>query len=125
MHMFSMPAMPSAPGRKFLAGVLTALALLLVLTPSVATPAGKIVIYGAHSGSTLTLSMEGGKIVVEGNMAHQEPHGCRFTDGRRVAVCSTRRVDSIEIQMSPAHDFVRVAEQMPFPLSVYLGDGSD
>ena len=66
MHMVSMPAMVATPGRKLLVGVLSAAALLLALVPSVATPAGKIVVYGAHSGSTLTLSTKGSKIVVKG-----------------------------------------------------------
>ncbi|HEU5062848.1 MAG TPA: calcium-binding protein [Solirubrobacterales bacterium] len=115
----------ATPGRKLLVGVLSAMALSLALAPSVATPAGKIVVYGAHSGSTLTLSTKGGKIVVKGNMARHQPHGCRFTRGHRVAVCSTRRASSIEVQMGPSGDFVRVAERLPFPLTIYLGAGSD
>ena len=41
------------------------------------------------------------------------------------AVCSTRDVSSIEVQMGPSGDFVRVADALPVPLTVYLGDGSD
>lgn len=122
MHMFSMPAMFATPGRKLLAGVLAALALLAA--PSAATPASKIVVYGAHSGATLTLSTKGERIVVKGNMARHKPKGCRFTRGHRVAVC-TRRASSIEIQMGPSGDFVRVKERLPVPLTIYLGDGSD
>lgn len=124
MHMFNMPAMLSTPGRKLLAGVLTALALLMA-APTFATPAGQIVIHGAHSGSTLTLSTKGNKIVVKGKMAKGHQPGCRFTRGHRVAVCSARRANSIEIQMGPSGDFVRVEERMPMPLTVYLGGGSD
>lgn len=122
MHMFSMPAMESTPGRFLLAGVLTALALLVV--PAVATPAGKIVIHGAHSGSTLNLTVKKGKIVVKGRMARHKPRGCRFTRGHRVAVC-TRRANSIEIRMGPSGDLVRVKERLPVPLKIYLGAGSD
>lgn len=123
MHMFSMPAMFSTPGRKLLVGVLAVLALLAM--PTVATPAGKIVIYGANSGSTLTLTTKGSKIVVKGRMARHKPRGCRFTRGHRVAVCSTRHANSIEIQMGPSGDFVRVRERLPVPLTIYLGAGSD
>ncbi len=123
MHTFSMPPMPSTPGRKLVVGVLAVLALLAV--PTVATPAGKIVIYGAQSGSTLTLSTKGDKIVVKGRMAHRPQLGCRFARGHRVAVCPTRNASSIEIQMGPSGDFVRVAERLPMPLTVYLGAGSD
>lgn len=123
MHMFSMPAMFVTPGRKLLVGVLAVLALLAM--PTVATPAGKIVIYGANSGATLTLSTKGSKIVVKGRMARQKPRGCRFTRGHRVAVCSTRRANSIEIRMGPSGDFVRVRERLPVPLTIYLGAGSD
>jgi Ca2+-binding RTX toxin-like protein len=112
----------ATPGRKFLAGVLAALALLAA--PTAATPASKIVIYGAHSGATLTLSTKGGKIVVKGNMANHKPRGCRFTRGNRVAVC-TRRASSIELQMGPSGDLVRVKERLPVPLTIYLGAGSD
>jgi len=123
MHMFNMPRMLSSPSRKLVVGVLAVLALLAV--PTVATPAGKIVIYGADSGSTLTLGTKGNKIVVEGRMARRDQPGCQFTRGHRVAVCSTRDADSIEIQMGPSGDFVRVADSLPLPLTIYLGDGSD
>lgn len=113
------------PGRKFLAGVLATLALFLVLAPVVATPAGKIVVYGALSGSALSLSTKGGKIVVKGNMARQRPQGCRFTRGHRRAVCPARHATSIEVRMGPSGDFVRVKERLPVPLTIYLGGGSD
>jgi Ca2+-binding RTX toxin-like protein len=115
--------MPFTPGRKLVVVVLAVLALLAV--PTVATPAGTIVIYGADSGSTLTLSTKGGKIVVKGRMARRDQPGCHFTRGHRVAVCATGNADSIELQMGPSGDFVRVADRMPLPLTVYLGDGSD
>lgn len=123
MHMSSMPRMLFTPGRKLVVVVLAVLALLAV--PTVATPASTIVIFGADSGSTLTLSTKGDAIVVKGRMARRDQPGCRFTRGHRVAVCSTRNADSIEIQMGPSGDFVQVADQLPLPLTIYLGDGSD
>ena len=97
MHMSSMPRMLFTPSRKLVVGLLAVVALLAV--PTVATPAGTIVIYGSDSGSTLTLSTKGSKIVVEGRMAHKDQPGCQFTRGHRVAVCSTRDADAMEIQM--------------------------
>jgi Ca2+-binding RTX toxin-like protein len=115
--------MSISPGRRVLAGVIAAVALLVA--PAVATPAGQIVIYGARSGSTLTLSTKGERIVVKGNMAHRAPRGCHFTRGRRLAVCRTAGNSAIEVQMGPSGDFVEVAERLPFPLTIHLGDGSD
>lgn len=121
--MISMPEMLFSPGRKLLVGVLSVLALLAM--PAVATSAKKIVIHGAHAGSTLTLSTKGKRIVVKGRMARQKPRGCRFTRGHRVAVCSMRRLRAIKIRMGPRGDFVRVKERMPAPLTIHLGAGSD
>jgi hypothetical protein len=125
--MISMPAMFATPGRKLLVGAFAVIALIPLAIPDDATPARKIVIYGAHSGSKLVLGKKnhGRKVVVKGNMAHQRPRGCHFTRKHRVAVCRTRGVQAIELQMGPRGDFVRVAEKMPFPLTVYLGPGSD
>ena len=122
MHMFSMPVMPATPGRMFVVGVLSVLALLA--TPAIATPASKIVVYGANSGATLTLSTKGNRIVVKGNMAERRQPGCRFVRGHRVAVC-TSRASAIEIRMGNSGDFVRVKERLPVPLTIYLGGGSD
>lgn len=123
MHMLKMPAMPPAPGRTLAAGVLAVLALALL--PSTAAPAGQIVIYGAHSGSTLTVSTRGQRIFVKGNMAHRPPLGCHFTKGHVHAVCPTGSASALEIQMGPSGDFVRIADRLPFPLTVHLGAGSD
>jgi len=128
--MSKMPRMPLPPSRRSVAGALVAIALLAVVLlalPSGATPARKIVIYGASSGSTLTLSKKhhGRLIVVRGKMAHQRPRGCHFTKGHRKAVCSTRNAHRIELQMGRHGDLVRVSDKMPFPLVVYLGPGSD
>src|SRR5215207_8480007 len=128
--MSMMPRMSLPPSRRSVAGALVAIALVAVVflaLPSGATPARKIVIYGANSGSTLTLSTKhhGRLIVVKGNMARQRPRGCHFTRGHRKAVCRARGVHRIELQMGPHGDKVRVADKMPFPLVVYLGPGSD
>jgi hypothetical protein len=111
------------PGRKLLVGVLAVVALLAL--PAVATPVSKIVIYGSHKGSTLRLHPRGNKIVVKGNMAHHHPRGCHFTRGHRLAVCPTRGVGAIEVDMGPHGDLVKVTKRLPLPLVVHLGRGSD
>jgi hemolysin type calcium-binding protein len=123
MHIPSMRSMFSSSGRGLLAG-LFALVVLLA-TPSLAAPASQIVIYGSQSGSSLTLSTRGDKIVVKGNMAHQRPVGCHFKRGHRLAVCRTKGVSQIEVDMGNSGDFVEVADRMPFPLIAHLGGGSD
>jgi Ca2+-binding RTX toxin-like protein len=121
--MISMPPMQTQSRRHVAVAVLAVLALLA--TPTVAAPAGQIVIYGAHSGSTLTVSTEGQRILVRGNMAHRPPLGCHFTKGHTRAACNAARASAIEIVMGPSGDFVKIADRMPFPLTVHLGDGSD
>jgi Ca2+-binding RTX toxin-like protein len=111
------------PGRRLLAVVIVALAFLLA--PTAANTAGQIVIYGAASGTRLDLSTRGGKLFVEGHMAKQRPRGCHFAGGRDRAVCRLSRADRIEVQMGNANDFVRVDSQLPLPLTVHLGGGSD
>jgi Ca2+-binding RTX toxin-like protein len=118
-----MRSMSLPPGRKFAVGVLAALALLAA--PTVATPAGQIVIYGSHGGSTLTLSTRGNKIIAKGEMAHHPPVGCRLKHDRRLAVCPTRNASRIEVDMGPGGDLVKVAERLPMTLTVHLGAGSD
>jgi Ca2+-binding RTX toxin-like protein len=115
--------MPLPPGRSLIATVLTALALLLV--PSAANPAGQIVVYGAPSGSTLTLSTDGNRILVKGTMARTAPEGCNMKVHHRLAVCSLKGASSIQVVMGPSGDFVQVADPLPISLTVYLGDGSD
>lgn len=108
--------------RLLIAG-LTALALLSI--PSVASPAGRIVVFGSASGSHLKVSKSGGDIVVEGAMASAQPQGCRLTDGRKVAVCPIAGAGGIEIEMGDSNDFVEVLDPMPFTLTTHLGDGED
>ncbi|HEY0317665.1 MAG TPA: calcium-binding protein [Solirubrobacterales bacterium] len=109
--------------RSSLATAIVVLALLLV--PCAASPAGQIVIYGAHSGSTLNISTDGTRIVVKGNMAHAKPKGCRFKRGHMVAVCRVAGAASMEVQMGPSGDLVKVDDRLPIPLTVHLGAGSD
>jgi Ca2+-binding RTX toxin-like protein len=123
MHIISMPAMFPSSGRKLAVGVLALVALLA--TPSVATPAGNIVVLGASSGSTLTLSVRGGAILVDGNMARVSLVGCRFSVHHRAAACPTGHAAAIEVNMGGSGDFVRVAQRLPVPLIVHLGGGSD
>ena len=102
---------------------LAALALLVI--PGAASTSDRIVVYGASSGSHLRLSTEGSRVVVEGRMAHAQPEGCHFTRGHMKAVCRTDGVGSIEVKMGPSGDMVEVLDRMPFPLTIYLGAGSD
>ncbi|HEV7515777.1 MAG TPA: calcium-binding protein [Thermoanaerobaculia bacterium] len=114
----------SSPSRHRLL-VLALAALALFALPTAASPAGRIVIHGARSGSHLTLTTNGKRIVVKGRMAHTHPRGCRFTRARLVAVCRVAGADAIELDMGPSGDFVEVRDRMPFSLTVYLGAGSD
>jgi Ca2+-binding RTX toxin-like protein len=110
--------------RSLLAAITVAVALLLA--PTVATPAGQIVIFGAASGSHLTLSEQNGRIIVKGNMAkHKRPRGCQLGRHAMRAVCPTRGVSSIEIQMGDSGDFVEVEGTLPVTAIVHLGGGSD
>lgn len=115
--------MPPPPGRVVLAVVLAVIGL--TLAPSAASPAGQIVIFGAKSGTTLRLSTEGPRLVVKGKMTHKKPHGCRFTRGRKVAMCRLAGVSRIQVVAGPSGDLIRVADRLPAPLTVYLGSGSD
>ncbi len=105
--------------------ILVLAAVGLLALPAAATTADRIVIHGAESGSHLKLSMSGSNVVVDGIMAHAEPTGCHFTRGRHAAVCPVGDAKGIEIKMGPSGDFVEVLDPMPFPLTVYLGDGQD
>lgn len=111
------------PGRRFLVLVLATLALLAA--PSAASPAGQIVIYGAPSGSHLTLFASANRIVAKGFMAATHPKGCHLSGNRMRAVCRVSGASSIEINMGPADDFVKIADPMPLPVTAYLGGGSD
>jgi Ca2+-binding RTX toxin-like protein len=108
---------------RLLLGALAVIALLA--TPTAASPAGQIVLYGANSGSHLSLSTKHGRLVAKGRMAHAHPRGCRFTRGHLVAVCRLTGASAVEVQMGPSGDFVEVSDKLPIPLTVYLGAGSD
>jgi RTX calcium-binding nonapeptide repeat (4 copies) len=107
------------------AGLLAAVALLLTLGCTSATPAGRIVVHGAASGSHLQLSASGHSLVIRGGMARAEPRGCRFVVSRQMAICRLSGVDGIELGMGPAGDMVEVENTLPVPLTVRLGDGAD
>jgi Ca2+-binding RTX toxin-like protein len=107
------------------ATVALAAALVLTLSCASASPRGEVVVHGAASGSHLRLGMRGGDLVVHGWMARRAGAGCRLAHHRKLAVCNLRRADRIEVDMGPSGDFVEVAERLPLPLTVHLGDGSD
>jgi hypothetical protein len=103
----------------------SALVLLLVFGSSAASPRGRVVVHGAASGSHLELSMRGGKLIVRGWMAHRPGAGCRLLHDRELAVCRLKGAGSVEVDMGPSGDMVKVLEALPLPLTVHLGDGSD
>src|SRR5205085_4795422 len=101
-HLLASAHMFFKPGLRSLAVAVVALASLLV--PTVASTAGQITIYGASSGSHLTLSTSGNKLVVDGWMANQAPQGCKFTKGRDQATCNLTGIGIVELQMGDAGD---------------------
>jgi Ca2+-binding RTX toxin-like protein len=109
--------------RRFLLFALALVALLVA--PTAASTAGQIVIYGAPSGTHLTLTTDGGRIVVKGAMASTHPKGCHLSANQMRAVCRVSGASSIELNMGPSGDFVEVADPMPLPITAYLGGGSD
>lgn len=111
------------PSRRFLLFALALIALLVA--PATASTFGQIVIYGAPSGSHLTLTTEGNRVVVKGIMAATHPKGCHLSANRMRAVCPVSGASMIELDMGPSGDFVEVADPMPLPVTAYLGDGSD
>lgn len=115
--------MPLSPRRLSLAALLGLAALLAMATP--ASPAGRIVVFGAASGSHLTLTADGGDIQVNGYMGAAQPSGCRLARSRLSASCPAAAADSIEVDMGPSGDLVEVLDRMPFPLTVHLGAGRD
>ncbi len=99
--------------------------MALLLVPTVATTADRIVVYGAPSGTHLKLTTMGNKVVVKGKQARVHPKGCWLAPNRWKSVCPVRSASSIEVVMGPSGDFVRVLDPMPVPLTAYLGAGSD
>ncbi len=100
-------------------------AAIVLLVPASAVPAGRIALSGAFSGSHLKLETEGDRMVVKGNLGKTEPSGCHRMPRGHGAICSLKDVYGIEISTGPGGDFVHVVDPLPFPLTVYLGDGSD
>lgn len=105
--------------------VALAAALVLTLCCANATPQSLVVVRGAASGSTLRLSAQGSQLVVNGTMSTTQQAGCRFARGHRTAVCGLKGIGGIEVDMGPNGDFVEVEDELPVPLTVHLGDGSD
>jgi hemolysin type calcium-binding protein len=102
-----------------------AAALLLAVFCAPASPQGQVVVRGDQSGTHLELSMRGDNLVVEGWMARRAGAGCRLVHSRNLAVCPLGNAGGVEVEMGPAGDFVEVVDQLPVPLTVHLGDGSD
>lgn len=104
--------------------ILVAATSLLLLTVAAASPADRIVIRGADSGTHLRLAVSGSILLVTGPM-EAVTQGCSFTRGHGAATCSLAGVGSIEIDAGPADDKVEVLDRLPAPLTAYLGAGSD
>lgn len=102
-----------------------AAALVLAFGGATATTEERIVVYGADSGSNLKVSVSGSAMVVDGYMSSQRPEGCRWERPRHLAVCSLADAGAVELRMGPSGDMVEVLDPLPFPLTIYLGDGSD
>lgn len=100
-------------------------ALLLSIGGDAASTQERVVLHGAHSGTNLKLTMRGDRLVVRGMMARARPTGCHFKRYRLLAVCRLDGAGSIELDMGPSGDMVRVRDRLPLPLTVYLGGGSD
>lgn len=115
--------MPARLGSRFLIFALALTALLVA--PSVATPAGQISIFGADSGTHLTMTVDNGRLVVTGPMSAEHPHGCHLSGDLMKAVCPLAEASSIEVTLGPSGDFLEVADPMPVPITAYLGSGSD
>jgi Ca2+-binding RTX toxin-like protein len=111
--------------RRAALAIVSALAFLLSLGCTVASPQGQVVIHGTRSGTHLELSMRGNNLVVQGWMAPDAGAGCRLAHRRNLAVCSLGGVGGVELDMGRGGDFVKVLERLPVPLTVHLGDGSD
>jgi hypothetical protein len=100
-------------------------AIALLLLPSAASPAGRIVVEGPASGSHLELSTDGSSLLVAGDMAATPPRGCRFSHGHDAAACPLAGAVAIEVEMGPGNDFVSVLDRLPLALTVHLGSGED
>jgi Ca2+-binding RTX toxin-like protein len=100
-------------------GLLGALALA-----SPAAPEGEIVIRGAEESSHLHLTVSGNTVHVRGRLAASGQVGCSFATSNE-EVCPTANADRIEIDTGPQDDKVEVLDQLPLPLTTYLGRGSD
>lgn len=98
---------------------------MLSIGGTTASTRGQIVVHGAHSGSHLQLSVHGSHLVVDGWMARAQPAGCRFRRHREIAICNLADAGSVELDMGPSADMVKVLDPLPAPLTVRLGDGSD
>jgi Ca2+-binding RTX toxin-like protein len=115
--------MPARLGIRFLAFALALTALLAV--PSAATPAGQITIYGAASGTHMTVTEEDGRLVVRGPMEAAHPHGCRLSADQMEAICRLAGTSAVEITLGDSGDFLQIVSPLPVPVTAYLGDGSD
>ncbi len=111
-------------GRATTAFLLVAVCFLAAATAT-AAPAGRVVVYGAASGSHLSIGSSGGDLFVDGFMARRRPVGCHFSGGRGGAVCPLAGVSRVEVEMGDSGDLVEVTNRLPLPLTVFLHGGED
>lgn len=100
-------------------------ALALLGAGRSASTQGPIVIRTADSGSHLRLFVRGSRLLVEGHLARARQVGCRLTHGHGAATCPLGGATGVVVTMGPADDKVEVLDQLPVPLTAYLGGGSD
>jgi Ca2+-binding RTX toxin-like protein len=111
------------PGLRSLAVAVVVSASLLM--PSVASTSGQITIFGAASGSHMTLSTSGNRLEVDGAMAPQVSPACSLSQGHDHAVCNLSGIGIVELQMGDAGDHVEVLDPIPATVIAHLGGGSD
>jgi len=109
---------------KVLIPVIALAAVLALLLPASAVPAGRITLFGARSGSHLQLRTDGARILVQGNLGRTRQPGCHRLR-RGGAVCSLADVYGLEIATGHSGDLVQVRDPLPLPVTIYLGGGSD
>jgi hypothetical protein len=95
------------------------------LASSASPRGGVVLIRGADSGSHLRLTVSGGQLLVNGQLAAEIPSGCRLAPGYSAASCRLAEISSVVVEMGSANDKVTVLDPLPVPLTAYLGYGSD
>jgi hypothetical protein len=102
-----------------------ALAVALVLVPSIASSEGVLVLHGANGSSHPRFTSDGSDLVLAKTQGMHYPaaSGCKATHpGFR---CPLGPYGMVEIVMGPSEDKVEIDSPLPVPVTAHLGDGSD